>query len=88
LRAEAARAHNERAAAYLLGMPLLADHLDEALSLFDRSCDDFEMGRLRFALGPGDKAVRHDETPAVVARNEAIRTCTCSTTSFCGPFPR
>src|ERR1700737_116678 len=27
LRAEAARAHNERRAAYLLGMPLLADHL-------------------------------------------------------------
>jgi hypothetical protein len=26
--------------------PLLADHLEEALSLFDRSCDDFEMGHL------------------------------------------
>ena len=46
LRAEAARAHNKRTAAYLLGMPLLADHLEEALSLFDRSCDDFEMGHL------------------------------------------
>ena len=23
-----------------------SDHLDEALSQFDRSCDDFEMGRL------------------------------------------
>jgi len=46
LRAEAARAHNKRTAAYLLGMPLLADHLDEALSQFDRSCDDFEMGHL------------------------------------------
>jgi uncharacterized protein DUF3775 len=46
MRAEAARAHNKRTAAYLLGMPLLADHLEEALSLFDRSCDDFEMGHL------------------------------------------
>ncbi len=46
LRAEAARVHNERTAAYLLGMPLLADYLDEALSQFDRSCDDFEMGHL------------------------------------------
>jgi hypothetical protein len=46
LRAEAARAHNKRTAAYLLGMPLLADHLDEALSQFDRSCDEFEMGHL------------------------------------------
>jgi Protein of unknown function (DUF3775) len=45
LRAEAARAHNKRTA-YLLGMPLLPDHLDEALSQFDRSCDDFEMGHL------------------------------------------
>jgi hypothetical protein len=46
LRAEAARAHNRRTAAYLLGMPLLADHLEEALSQFGRSCDDFEMGHL------------------------------------------
>jgi hypothetical protein len=46
LRAEAARAHNSRTASYLLGMPLLADHLEEGLSQFDQSCDDFEMGRL------------------------------------------
>jgi Protein of unknown function (DUF3775) len=46
LRAEGARAHNKRRAAYLLGMPLLADHLEEALSQFGRSCDDFEMGHL------------------------------------------
>jgi hypothetical protein len=46
LRAEAARAHNKRTAAYLLGMPLLADHLEEALSQFGQSCDDFEMGHL------------------------------------------
>lgn len=46
LRAEAARAHNTRTAAYLLGMPLLADHLEEGLSAFNESCDEFEMGRL------------------------------------------
>ena len=46
LRAEAARAHNKRTAAYLLGMPLLADHLEEALSQFGQCCDDFEMGHL------------------------------------------
>ena len=46
LRAEAARAHNKRTAAYLLGMPLLAGHLEEALSQFGRSCSDFEMGHL------------------------------------------
>ncbi|MCI0465597.1 MAG: DUF3775 domain-containing protein [Beijerinckiaceae bacterium] len=46
LRAEAARAHNKRTAGYLLGMPLLADHLEEALSQFGGSCDEFEMGRL------------------------------------------
>jgi uncharacterized protein DUF3775 len=40
LRAEAARAHNKRTASYLLGMPLLADHLDEALSQFGHSCDE------------------------------------------------
>ena len=40
LRAEAARAHNKRTASYLIGMPLLADHLDEALSQFGHSCDE------------------------------------------------
>ena len=40
LRAEAARAHNRRTAAYLLGIPLLADYLEEAASQFGISCDD------------------------------------------------
>lgn len=46
LRAEAARAHNKRTAAYLLGIPLLSDYLEEALSMFDLSCDDVEMSHL------------------------------------------
>lgn len=40
LRAEAARAHNKRTASYLLGMPLLADYLDEALAQFGHSCGE------------------------------------------------
>jgi Protein of unknown function (DUF3775) len=40
LRAEATRAHNKRTATYLLGMPLLPDHLEEALSTFGLSCED------------------------------------------------
>jgi Protein of unknown function (DUF3775) len=40
LRAEAARAHNKRTASYLLGMPLLADYLNEALSQFGHSCNE------------------------------------------------
>jgi hypothetical protein len=39
LRAEAERAHNRRTAAYLLGIPLLADYLGEAISLFGISCE-------------------------------------------------
>jgi Protein of unknown function (DUF3775) len=46
LRAEAARAHNKRTAAYLLGMPTLGDYLENGLSEFGRSCEEFEMGRL------------------------------------------
>jgi hypothetical protein len=46
LRAEAARAHNNRTAAYLLSKPLLSDHLEDALSMFGRSCEEFEIGRL------------------------------------------
>jgi hypothetical protein len=40
LRAEAARAHNKRTASYLLGIPLLADYLEEGISQFGISCDD------------------------------------------------
>jgi len=40
LRAEAARAHNKRTTSYLLGMPLLADYLGEALAQFGHSCDE------------------------------------------------
>jgi Protein of unknown function (DUF3775) len=39
LRAEAARAHNRRTAAYLLGIPLLADYLGEAISQFGIECE-------------------------------------------------
>jgi hypothetical protein len=45
-RREAARAHNNRTAAYLLGMPLLADFLEEGLSQLGLSCEEFELGRL------------------------------------------
>lgn len=46
VRDEAARAHNERTAAYLLGMPLLGDFLEEGLSLLGYSCEEFEIERL------------------------------------------
>ena len=39
-RAEASRAHNRRTASYLLAMPLLSNHLEDALSQFGISCDD------------------------------------------------
>jgi len=42
LRAEAARAHNNRTASYLIGKPMLADYLEEALSQFGKSLEDFE----------------------------------------------
>ena len=46
LRAEASRAHNKRTASYLLGIPLLADYLEEGLAQFGLSCEEFELGRL------------------------------------------
>jgi hypothetical protein len=45
-RDQAAAAHNERTADYLLGLPLLSEFLEEALSECGRSCEDEEMGRL------------------------------------------
>ena len=46
VREDAARAHNDRTAAYLLGIPLLGDFLEEGLSMLGRSCAEFEIGRL------------------------------------------
>jgi hypothetical protein len=46
LRAEAARAHNNRTASYLLGMPHLPDFLEDGLAAFGGSCEEFEIGRL------------------------------------------
>jgi hypothetical protein len=42
LRSEATRAHNNRTASYLIGTPMLADYLEEALSQFGKSLEDFE----------------------------------------------
>jgi len=40
------REHGGRVAAYLLGEPLVSDHLEEGLAQFGFSCAEFEMGRL------------------------------------------
>ncbi len=37
---------DEKAPDYLIGMPLLADYLEEALSQLGHSCQDFELGHL------------------------------------------
>lgn len=46
VRAEASRAHNERTANYLLGMPQLGDYLEEGLTMLGYSVEDYEMNRL------------------------------------------
>jgi hypothetical protein len=46
VRKEAADAHNERTARYLLGMPLVGDFLEEGLSMLGYSCEEYEIDRL------------------------------------------
>ncbi len=46
LQSQARDARNERTSAYLLGQPLLADHLADGLSAFGLSCEDFERDHL------------------------------------------
>jgi hypothetical protein len=46
VREEAARAHDQRTAGYLLGMPQLGDFLEEGLSMLGYSCEEFEIERL------------------------------------------
>ena len=38
--------HSERTAQYLLGLPLLGDYLEEALSAFGEDCVGFDLGRM------------------------------------------
>ncbi|MBI5263008.1 MAG: DUF3775 domain-containing protein [Bradyrhizobium sp.] len=42
LRAQAVQAHNKRTASYLIGTPMLADYLEEAMSQFGKSFEEFE----------------------------------------------
>jgi hypothetical protein len=46
VREEAARAHNENTANYLLGTPLLGDFLEEGLALLGHSCEAYEADHL------------------------------------------
>ncbi len=46
MREEAARAHNDRTAEYLIGTPLVGDFLEEGLSKLGYSCEEFEINRL------------------------------------------
>jgi hypothetical protein len=45
-RAAAQGEHNQRTAEYLLGTPLLAEHLEDALSALGRSCEDVARAHL------------------------------------------
>lgn len=47
LRRQAEQSHNRHTARYLLGMPLLSNYLEDALSEFDLSCTDFENEHFR-----------------------------------------
>ena len=42
VRSDAAEAHNEHSAEYLLGTPLLADYLSEGLASLGYNCEDYE----------------------------------------------
>ncbi|MBS3650517.1 DUF3775 domain-containing protein [Pseudaminobacter sp. 19-2017] len=46
VRAQAAAEHNDRTADYLIGDPLLADHLADGLSAIGLSCADYEAEHL------------------------------------------
>jgi len=46
VRDEAAHAHNDRTAEYLIGTPLLGDFLEEGLSKLGYSCEEYEINRL------------------------------------------
>lgn len=46
VREQAAEAHNDKTARYLLGIPMLGDFLEEGLAMLGYSCEPFEINRL------------------------------------------
>jgi len=42
IKSDARDAHTNRTASYLTGIPLLSDYLQEGLSMFGETCEDFE----------------------------------------------
>jgi len=46
VREQAAEAHNDKTANYLLGIPMLGDFLEEGLAMLGYSCEPFEINRL------------------------------------------
>lgn len=46
VRVQAAEAHNERTAEYLLGIPLLSDFLEEGAAMLEINLDEYEMNHL------------------------------------------
>lgn len=46
VREEAAAAHNDKTALYLIGMPMLGDFLEEGLAMLGYSCKEYEAKRL------------------------------------------
>mgnify|MGYP001028713128 CR=1 FL=1 len=46
LKTDAAAAHNNRTASYLLGIPQLGDYLEEGFALLGHSCEEYEIDRL------------------------------------------
>ena len=61
---DAKDAHNERTAAYLLGIPLLGDYLEEGLAQLGLSCAEFEMGRLfRSTINPRTRQRQTSDRP-------------------------
>jgi hypothetical protein len=46
VREQAAEAHNDKTASYLLGIPMLGDFLEEGLAMLGYSCEPFEINRL------------------------------------------
>src|SRR5262249_6407795 len=74
LREEAQRLHNNRTAAYLLGKPMLGDHLEEGWAQFGHRCEDFYRLPLSYRANRGAAAavlllhLIHVKEPGVLAR--------------------
>ena len=78
LRNEAARLHNNRTAAYLLGNPMLGDHLEQGLEIFGISSSNDALSAPSSSVSVRDTSPRHALASTASSGERRTASAACS----------